>query len=241
MTQVPEKLQKILANQGVASRRAVEIWIQQGRIRVNGTVAHLGQRVTAQDHIEVDGQTLILAPKPVEAELLLYYKPEGEMCTRFDPEGRPTVFDRLPLPKHGKWVQVGRLDCNTSGLLLFTTDGALAHRLMHPTHGYKRVYLVRTRGAVTEEEKQRLLAGIALNDGVAAFADIIEQGNPDKHNRWYQVTVHQGRNRIVRRLLESLGHEVSRLIRVQYGDYVLDKNLKPGDIQYVPTSPYGGR
>ena len=225
-----EKLQKVLAQLGLGSRREIEGWITEGRVSVNGSLAHLGQRVDFDAEIEVDGKKVHTTQKPTEAEMLLYHKPVGEVCTRFDPEGRPTVFDHLPPAKNGKWINVGRLDLNTSGLLLFTNDGDLANELMHPKHGHIRVYLARVRSHLSPEEKQQLQSGILLEDGMAHFSTIEDWATHERnrHNAWYKVSVHQGRNRVVRRLFEALDHPVSRLIRIQYGPYLLPEDLSSG-------------
>jgi 23S rRNA pseudouridine2605 synthase len=227
-----EKLQKALAAKGVGSRRMIEDWIAQGRVQVNGVCAHLGQRVQADDTIHLDGQ-LVTEQKPQSVEIILYHKPEGELCTRHDPENRPTVFDHLPEPSTGKWVNIGRLDLNTTGLLLLTNSGELANKLMHPKEGCERVYLARIRGELTDMDIKKLKTGISLEDGLASFSTVSFQRSTGQHNTWYQVSVHQGRNRIVRRLFEALGHEVSRLMRIQYGDYVLPRTLKPGQYQVI--------
>ena len=229
-----EKLQKVLAAKGVGSRRMIEDWIAQGRIQVNGVRAHLGQRVQPEDLIHIDGQ-LVTEEKPKSVEIILYHKPEGELCTRQDPENRPTVFDHLPEPSTGKWINVGRLDFNTTGLLLFTNSGELANKLMHPKEGCQRVYLARIRGELTNVEMNKLKSGIPLEDGMASFSTLSFQSSAGQHNAWYQVSVHQGRNRIVRRLFEALGHEVSRLMRIQYGEYVLPRSLKPGQYQVIKS------
>lgn len=229
-----EKLQKVLAATGMGSRRGIESWIAQGRIAVNGVCAHLGQRVQATDRITLDGQQ-VNQQKIQAVELIMYNKPEGELCTRYDPENRPTVFDHLPEPAIGKWINVGRLDLNTSGLLLFTNNGEWANKLMHPKEGYQRVYLARVRGSLTPTELNKLTTGILLEDGLASFSTITFQHSTGQHNAWYEVTVHQGRNRIVRRLFEALDHNVSRLMRIQYGPYVLPRSLQPGHYQVVKT------
>ena len=223
-----EKLQKVLARAGVGSRREMETVISEGRVSVNGKVATLGDRVEAKDVIRVDGhQISVPTLNDVICRVLAYHKPEGEVCTRHDPEGRPTVFDRLPRIKDSRWVAVGRLDVNTSGLLLFTTDGELANRLMHPSHEVEREYAVRVFGEVTEGMLQKLRRGVQLEDGPAKF-DKITAGGGEGLNQWFNVTLCEGRNREVRRLWESLEVQVSRLMRIRYGDIKLDKTLPRG-------------
>lgn len=230
-SQIPvsgEKLQKVLARMGLGSRREVETWIGAGRVLVNGEPATLGCRVDGLDQITVDGRPL---RRDLGAEVLrrvmIYNKPEGEVCTRDDPEGRPTVFDRLPRLKHGRWINVGRLDINTSGLLLFTTDGELANRLMHPSWQMDREYAVRVMGEVDEEMIERLKQGVMLEDGPARFTDVVSSGG-DGINRWYHVCLVEGRNREVRRLWESQGVRVSRLKRVRFGPVFLGAELPVG-------------
>lgn len=223
-----EKLQKVLARVGLGSRRHMEQAIVDGRVSVNGKLATLGDRIEATDELRVDGR---LVHFTVESEtrrrVLIYYKPEGEICSRQDPEGRPTVFDRLPPLKGERWVMVGRLDVNSSGLLLFTTDGELANRLMHPSNEIEREYAVRVMGEVTPEIRAALLAGVELDDGPAKFERISELGG-EGFNRWLQVVVKEGRNREVRRLFESQGLKVSRLLRTRYGTVTLPRTLKTG-------------
>ncbi|WP_373873585.1 23S rRNA pseudouridine(2605) synthase RluB [Pseudomonas pseudonitroreducens] len=224
-----EKLQKVLARMGVGSRRDVEAWIEEGRVKVNGAVATLGQRVGDRDAIAVDDR--LLKREKIEEHVrrvLIYNKPEGEVCTRDDPEGRPTVFDRLPRLRSGRWINVGRLDINTTGLLMFTTDGELANRLMHPSYEMDREYAVRVRGEVDEEMIERLKAGVMLEDGPAKFSDIQEAPGGEGFNHWYHVVVMEGRNREVRRLWESQGVIVSRLKRVRFGPVFLTSELTMG-------------
>ncbi|TLX77962.1 pseudouridine synthase [Pseudomonas nicosulfuronedens] len=224
-----EKLQKVLARMGVGSRRDVEAWIDEGRVKVNGAVATLGQRVGDRDAIAVDDR--LLKREKIEEHVrrvLIYNKPEGEVCTRDDPEGRPTVFDRLPRLRSGRWINVGRLDINTTGLLMFTTDGELANRLMHPSYEMDREYAVRVRGEVDEEMIERLKAGVMLEDGPAKFSDIQEAPGGEGFNHWYHVVVMEGRNREVRRLWESQGVVVSRLKRVRFGPVFLTSELTMG-------------
>ncbi|MGE0081965.1 MAG: 23S rRNA pseudouridine(2605) synthase RluB [Thiohalomonadaceae bacterium] len=223
-----EKLQKVLARAGFASRRELEEWIAAGRISVNGKIATLGDRVGEHDIIRVDGrvvQRARLAPR--ERRVLIYHKPVGEVCTRSDPEGRPTIFDSLPRLTNGRWVTIGRLDINTSGLLLLTNDGELANRLMHPSSEIEREYAVRVLGEISEEVLERLRSGVELEDGEARFDRLVDAGG-EGANHWYHVTLREGRNREVRRLWESQGVAVSRLIRVRYGNVVLPRNLRAG-------------
>jgi 23S rRNA pseudouridine2605 synthase len=223
-----EKLQKVLARAGFGSRRAVEAWIRDGRVRVNGTVAELGRRVGPEDRVEVDGRPLgRVAERAPVARVLLYNKPAGEICTREDPEGRPTCFDHLPRLPDGRWIAVGRLDLMTTGLLLFTTDGELANRLMHPSSGLDREYAVRVHGEVDGAMLERLREGVLLEDGPARFTDVQFHGG-EGTNRWYHVALMEGRNREVRRLWESQGVEVSRLKRVRFGPLVLPSTLVAG-------------
>ena len=238
------RLQKLLAEAGLGSRRTVEEWIRAGRVSVAGRTAKLGDRATAADDVRLDGRRVRLEASAGEArEVLLYYKPLGEVTTRSDPERRPTVFDRLPSPKRGRWVSVGRLDVNTSGLLILTTDGALAHRLMHPSSEIEREYLVRVRGRPTAEVVAQLLMGVQLDDGPAHF-DRIEPGTWDDGGGrgprpggsggtgpgagTFRVVLHEGRNREVRRLWQAVGFEVSRLMRLRYGPIELPRDLEPG-------------
>ncbi|SFP82595.1 23S rRNA pseudouridine(2605) synthase RluB [Pseudomonas borbori] len=224
-----EKLQKVMARMGLASRREIEGWISAGRVKVNGAVAGLGQRVDLHDAIAIDGR-LIKREEAAESvrRVIIYNKPEGEICTRDDPEGRPTVFDRLPRPKEGRWINIGRLDINTTGLLMFTTDGELANRLMHPSFQMDREYAVRVRGEVDEEMIERLKAGVMLEDGPAKFTDIKEAPGGVGFNHWYHCVVMEGRNREVRRLWESQGLVVSRLKRVRFGPVFITSDLTMG-------------
>jgi 23S rRNA pseudouridine2605 synthase len=221
----PERLQKLLASAGHGSRRTIEDWIRAGRVTVNGKAAELGLRATLDDDIRLDGKPLNLVSRAQQHELLLYHKPLGEVTTRSDPRGRPTVFDRLPAAAGGRWIVVGRLDVNTSGLLLFTTDGDLAHRLMHPSSEIEREYLVRVRGTPTVDTLERLLRGVTLDDGPARFDSVTAEGAAS--HGWFRVTLHEGRNREVRRLWEAVGHEVSRLTRIRFGTIELPKDLPP--------------
>lgn len=222
-----EKLQKILAQVGLGSRREMERWIEQGRVELNGEVAKLGERASQDDAIKVDGKTIKHSEKTAR-RVLAYNKPEGEVCTRNDPEGRPTVFDNLPKLKGERWIAVGRLDINTAGLLLFTTDGELANKLMHPsTQTVDREYAVRVAGEVTDEIINTLKKGVMLEDGIAKFTDV-QFFDGDGFNQWYHVCIMEGRNREVRRLWESQELKVSRLKRVRYGCVFLPKKVSVG-------------
>lgn len=228
-TPVSEKLQKVLANNGLGSRREMERWIEDGRILVNGKKASLGDRVTIADKITVDGHDISRNKEKSPCRVLMYNKPEGELCARVDPEGRATVFERLPKIDGERWITVGRLDINTSGLLLFTNDGELANRLMHPSHEVEREYAVRVFGEVTPKMLRNLSKGVELEDGVAKFNHIhVRPSDPESLNHWFNVTLSEGRNREVRRLWESQGLQVSRLIRVRYGNLELFKRLPQG-------------
>ncbi|MCF6218932.1 MAG: pseudouridine synthase [Gammaproteobacteria bacterium] len=223
-----ERIQKVLARAGIASRRAIETLISDGKIKVNGRTAVLGDQIGPEDRVQVDGQPVSqdkLIQQP--CQILLYHKQVGEVCTRHDPEKRPTIFKKLPKLKKGSWIAVGRLDINTSGLIMLTTDGELANRLMHPSSEIEREYAVRVFGQVTEEMAQRLLQGVMLDDGLAKFEKIMDSGG-EASNHWYHVTLKEGRNREVRRLWESQGIAVSRLVRVRYGDIWLERSLRPG-------------
>lgn len=229
-----ERLQKLLASAGHGSRRTIEDWIRAGRVTVNGRVAQLGDRASHTDEIRLDGRKLDLAEQSAAREVLLYHKPVGEVTTRSDPQGRPTVFERLPRPGQGRWVVVGRLDVNTSGLLLFTTDGALAHRLMHPSAQIEREYLVRVRGRPGPEVIRKLLDNVELEDGPARF-DRIEPGRSEGSHGSFHVVLHEGRNREVRRLWSAVGFDVSRLMRIRYGPVQLPRDLRPGSWRYAPS------
>jgi 23S rRNA pseudouridine2605 synthase len=223
-----EKIQKILAHAGLGSRRQIEQLIQSDRIVVNGKLAKLGDRITYQDQVIIDGREIkLIKSQQQKPRVLLYYKPEGEMCTRSDPEGRPTVFDNLPYIRHNRWISIGRLDFNTSGLLLFTNNGELANQLMHPSAQIEREYAVRIRGEVSDQTLTRLKKGVKLEDGIANFQQIIPAGGSNS-NYWYHVIVTEGRNRVVRRLWESQGLTVSRLMRIRFGAIALPKGLNRG-------------
>jgi 23S rRNA pseudouridine2605 synthase len=227
-----ERLQKVLASAGYGSRREIESWIAAGRISVDSEIAQLGQRVSGQEEIRIDGRTVALAAavNRQTQRTLLYHKPVGELTTRSDPEGRPTVFDHLPVIRTGRWISVGRLDLNTAGLLLLTTDGELANRLMHPSYEIDREYAVRVLGQVEAPVFERLLQGVELEDGTASFSSIDDAGGRGA-NHWYHVILKEGRNREVRRLWESQGVKVSRLIRVRFGPVSLPRRLRPGKYQ----------
>ncbi len=220
-----ERIQKVLARTGLGSRRLMEEWIKQGRIKVNGEVAALGQSISEDDEVEVNGQKVACDFYQNKPRVLLYHKPEGEICTRSDPEGRKTVFVNLPRLKQGRWISVGRLDINTAGVLLFTNDGELANQLMHPSSGLEREYAVRVLGEVSQEQAVALTNGVELDDGPARFEHIMSQGG-EGANRWYHVVTMEGRNRVVRRLIEAVGLTVSRLIRVRFGPLVLPSTLR---------------
>ncbi|WP_227368913.1 23S rRNA pseudouridine(2605) synthase RluB [Halomonas sp. M20] len=224
-----EKLQKVLARAGLGSRREMETAISAGRVKVNGQVATLGDRIEARDKVTFDDRPLNLrGAEEVPRRVIMYNKPEGELCTRKDPEGRRTVFDRLPRLKGERWIAIGRLDINTSGLLLFTTDGELANRLMHPSTQVEREYAVRIMGNVKREQIVAMVEGVMLEDGPARFTDVQEFGG-EGINTWFHVVIMEGRNREVRRLWESQGLTVSRLKRVRYGNIFIDKRAKAGE------------
>lgn len=233
-----ERLQKIMATAGVDSRRAIERKIADGAVRLNGEVAALGATAAPGDLVEMDGASWRVALKPVRFRTLIYNKPEGEVTTRSDPEGRPTVFDRLPRLRNQRWIAVGRLDINTSGLLILTTDGELANAMMHPSGQVDREYACRIHGEVTGEILARLRAGVELEDGKANFTDIQASGGPGSGsgagtNQWFHVVLMEGRNREVRRLWQSQGLEVSRLKRVRYGGAFLPKHMHMGKWQEI--------
>jgi 23S rRNA pseudouridine2605 synthase len=228
------RLQKLLAGAGLGSRRTVEDWIRAGRVSIAGRVAQLGDRAGPGDDVRLDGRRLTLSPLDLNTrEVLLYYKPVGEVTTRSDPQRRPTVFERLPEPANGRWITVGRLDVNTAGLLLLTTDGELAHRLMHPSSEVEREYLVRLRGKPGPEVIRHLLRGVALEDGPARFdriaAEAGENDGDGLSHSTFRVVLHEGRNREVRRLWNAVGFEVSRLLRIRYGPVELPRDMRPGN------------
>jgi 23S rRNA pseudouridine2605 synthase len=226
-----EKLQKILANAGLASRRAMEEWIAAGRIRVNGKVAVLGDRASINDRISIDGKVIHLSKQnEVRKRVLLFHKPEGLVCTRDDPEGRPTIFDKMPTLGRGRWITIGRLDINTAGLLLLTTDGDLAHRMMHPSFQIEREYAVRVVRELPPDIIKQLQEGVQLEDGIAHFGQIVDAGGTGM-NHWYHVTLTEGRNREVRRLFDTVGITLNRLIRIRYGNVMLPRTLPKGHMR----------
>jgi 23S rRNA pseudouridine2605 synthase len=221
------KLHKVLAQSGLGSRLEMEQLIKEGEVSINGAPAHVGQRVQFGDKVRVRGRLISLRITPPMPRVLAYHKPVGEVVTLDDPQNRPTVFRNLPKLPHGKWQSVGRLDLNTEGLLLFSSSGELANKLMHPRFGLEREYAVRVLGAINKEERQKLLDGVTLDDGLAQFRSI-EDGGGEGANCWYRVTIAEGRNREVRRMFEAVGHAVSRLIRIRYGAMTLPKGLRRG-------------
>lgn len=226
--QLSERIQKALAQAGHGSRRQIEAWVQEGRITINGKQAQLGDHISADDRVLLDGKQLRLKFKhELARKVIIYHKPEGEICTRSDPEKRKTIYDNLPKLRGGRWVAVGRLDVNTSGLLLLTTDGVLANKLMHPSSGFEREYAVRVLGEVDRDMLKRLRDGVELEDGKASF-DTIRDAGGQGANHWYHVIIKEGRKREVRRLWESQGVTISRLIRVRFGDVILPRGLSAG-------------
>lgn len=221
------KLHKVLADAGMGSRRDMEDLIIQGRVSVNGLPAHIGQRIGPTDQVRINGKPVHRKIQTKPPRVIMYHKPAGEIVSQSDPEGRPTVFDRLPKPRQGRWIAVGRLDFNTEGLLLFTTSGELANRLMHPRYGVEREYAVRILGELSQENTAQLKSGITLDDGQAKFLRLA-MGGGDGANRWYHVALTEGRNREVRRMFEAVGHTVSRLIRTRYGIFLLPPRLRRG-------------
>ncbi|MGB5396860.1 MAG: pseudouridine synthase [Gammaproteobacteria bacterium] len=220
-----ERVQKVLARMGFGSRREIEGWIEQGRVKINRTTAKLGDKVADGDRVELNGRRAIVRLEGQSTRVILYNKPEGEVCTRKDEQNRPNVYRNLPSISNGRWVGIGRLDINTSGLLLFTNDGELANRLMHPSSEIEREYASRVHGKVTEQQLEQLQKGVTLDDGPAHF-ERIEDAGGEGSNHWYNVVLKEGRNREVRRLWESLDVRVSRLIRVRYGPILLPRNLR---------------
>ncbi|MCK5386695.1 MAG: pseudouridine synthase [Gammaproteobacteria bacterium] len=221
-----EKLQKVLARAGIGSRREMERWIEQGRVKVNDQVATIGDRVSDKDKIKVDNKFITQRRTQVQQRVIAYHKPVGEVCTRNDPEGRTTIFKNLPKLKSGRWISIGRLDLNTSGLLLLTTDGELANKLMHPSSEIEREYAVRILGEASPEIIKELKTNVSLDDGDAHFVDVKAAGGQGA-NHWYHVILKEGRNREVRRLWEYFGFAVSRLMRIRYGDIKLERRVRP--------------
>ncbi len=226
----PTRLQKLIAQAGLASRREAETWIKEGRVQVNGRLARLGDRAVSDDEVTVDGRPIPEGEKACLA--LAYHKPVGQITSRSDPQGRPTVFDALPEPPRGRWIAVGRLDFQTSGLLLLTTDGQLANRLMHPGGQVQRRYLARVRGEPSREQLERLVAGVRLEDGVARF-EYARAKRGEGRNRWHEVALREGRNREVRRLWRAVGLEVGRLIRIGYGPISLSRDHAAGEARWL--------
>jgi 23S rRNA pseudouridine2605 synthase len=223
-----QRIQKVLANAGLGSRRAIEQWIRDGRIIVNGAPAQLGDRINEEDHVKVDGRSVSNKRLQQDAHhIIIYNKPEGEIVTRRDDSGRPTVFHNMPILAKGRWIAVGRLDINSSGLLILTTHGELANRLMHPSTQIEREYAVRVHGRVSEAMLQQLVNGVELDDGPARFEDIVESGG-EGSNRWYHVVIMEGRKREIRRMWEAVGAWVNRLKRVRFGPVILDSSVKVG-------------
>ncbi len=235
-----ERLQKLLAAAGLGSRREIETWIEAGRVSVNGSVAKLGQRASFDDAVSVDGKVIVFSSvRKTKPRVLLYHKPVGELVTRSDPEGRATVFGRLP---PGRWIAIGRLDLNSSGLLLLTDSGELANRLMHPRYEVVREYRARVQGRLSPETLEKLRKGVPLEDGVARFNSLVEDSEREAAgtNRWYRVRLAEGRNREVRRLFEAVGGQVSRLVRVAYGPVRLPRDLDPGQWRELDSGAVQG-
>ncbi|MCW8830001.1 MAG: pseudouridine synthase [Gammaproteobacteria bacterium] len=222
-----ERAQKALSRMGFGSRREIERWIERGQVKVNGEKIKLGAKVEEGDRAEFHGKRIIIRAAKAEVRVLVYNKPVGEVCSRKDEEGRKTVFDHLPKLTNSRWVSIGRLDINTSGLLLFTNNGELANRMMHPSHEIEREYAVRVRGEVTLDKIKQLKKGVELEDGSAHFDEIVDAGGQGS-NHWYHVVLREGRNREVRRLWEAVDVTVSRLMRVRYGEIHLPKSLRQG-------------
>ena len=229
-----ERLQKYLARSGIGSRREIEGWIRQGRVFIDGEMATVGIKVDHKSRITVDGKYIIHKDSlPTEDRLILYHKPRGEMCTRNDPKGRPTIFENLPVLSEGRWVTVGRLDINTTGALLLTTNGDLAHKLMHPSFGFEREYLCRIRGDVSSQKLEKLLTGVWLEGKRCRFESADAQSTASSNHHWYKVIVREGHYREVRRLWSSVNCMVSRLIRIRYGPIQLPRDLKPGQYKEI--------
>ena len=223
-----DRIHKVLATAGLGSRRQIEAWIKAGKVKVNGKPAVIGERISMRDKVSVNGSKVAL-PKilPTIVRILAYYKPAGELCARTDPQGRKTVFSSLPPLTRGRWVSIGRLDINTTGLLFFTNNGKLANQFMHPSYRFEREYAVRVMDKASKEEIAVLKKGVNLEDGMAAFSSITDGGGKGS-NHWYRVVIREGRNREVRRLWESRGFKVSRLIRIRYGTYSLPRKKRIG-------------
>lgn len=223
-----ERIQKVLANAGHGSRREIESLIRAGKIKVNGELATLGQQIDHKDRIEINSHKIrLFQQRDTLPKIIAYYKPAGEVCTRKDEKGRDTVFKKLPKIKNSRWINIGRLDINTTGLLLFTTDGELANKLMHPSSQIEREYAVRILGKADKAQMQALREGVELEDGLAKFTDIVDSGG-EGANHWYHVVIMEGRNREVRRLWESQGFQVTRLIRTRFGSYILPRKKRVG-------------
>jgi 23S rRNA pseudouridine2605 synthase len=227
----------VLARTGLGSRRALDERISAGEIRVNDRTAEPGATVGEGDTVEIGGRKWVVEAARPTHQTLIYFKPEGQVTTRKDPEGRPTVFDKLPRPKDGRWIAIGRLDINTSGLLLLTTDGELAHRMMHPSGNIDREYLCRIRGAVTDEQIEQLKQGVMLDDGMARFSDVVP-GEVTGGHSWFTVAIMEGRNREVRRLWEAVGAQVARLKRVRFGPVFMPSSLRPGRFQQLSATDH---
>jgi 23S rRNA pseudouridine2605 synthase len=233
-----QKLHKILAQAGLGSRRTMEEWIRAGRVSVNGAAAGIGTRVTSRDVIRV-GRRVVRWPAPQRLpRIVLYHKPEGEIVSRDDPQERSSVFDGMPRIRGGKWLAVGRLDYNTGGLLVFTTSGELANRMMHPRFGLEREYAVRLLGQLSPDRIDQLRTGVELDDGVARCL-AVEDGGGEGRNHWYRIVLAEGRNRIVRRMFEALGMTVSRLMRVRFGSLRLPPRLKRGQWREMAPEEVG--
>lgn len=230
-----ERIHKCLANAGFGSRRTIEKWIIDGKVKIDGAIATVGQLVSPRSKIQLNGKLISLEESaPQDVRMIMYHKPEGEICSQFSEEGKPTVFRSLPRLQQGKWVMVGRLDVNTSGLLLFTNNGQIAHQLMHPSFEVDRQYAVRVLGKVSEAVLDRLKKGVKLEEGVARFNEIVPHPSSEGANQWFDVTLREGRYREVRRLWESQGCIVSRLIRIRYGSILLPRHLKKGAYEEIP-------
>lgn len=231
-----EKLQKVLARAGMGSRREMEKWIAQGKVQVNSQIANLGIRVSDTDQIKINGRILkkhLSAAKKTAIQLIMYNKPVGEICTRHDPQKRKTAFNSLPKPLVGRWIGVGRLDINTSGLMLFTNNGDLANRLMHPSSQVDREYAVRVYGTATDEQIEKLLTGIEIEGTIVKFDDVVDNGGEGR-NHWYHVVLHEGKNREIRKIFAAIDLPVSRLIRVRFGPFLLT-NLFAGKTKHLDT------